>query len=189
MLEVEKAARTLDMPLSRRWRHYWSNTTAAKKSQAFTWVVLGKADMYALFDSRVRHMRGEKATVQLLAEAKLTYDRRGMAAVLFWHNLDGSDVLLAGAWDGLQSVADNGGFSSVELYSYQRFRRLPPGVIAQPAEGVLPYEMFKEYVRGVSAVLGDKAIAPVADLVRLKACVCGDRTCVRCHDRLRHYLV
>ena len=93
-----------------------------------------------------------------------------MAAVLFWHNLDGTDVLPACAWDGLLSVADNGGFSSVELCSYQRFRRLQLGVIAQPAEGVLPYERFKEYVRGVSAVLGDKAIAPVADLVRLKAC-------------------
>ena len=95
----------------------------------------------------------------LLVELKLKYGRGDMVAVLFWHNIDGTDVLPACAWDGLLSVADNGGFSSVELYSYQRFRRLPLGVIAQPAEGVLPYAMFMEYLQGVTAVLGDRAIA------------------------------
>ena len=174
-LDVENAAKTLDLPLSRKWRHSWPCPGSRCHSPGrtpFTWVSLVKADLHALFDSRVRHMKGEHATKQLLVELQLKYERTDLVAVLFWHNVDGGDSLPSCAWDGAKSVAENGGFSAVELYSYQRFTRLPPGVTAKPAEEVLPYEMFKVYLRAVAAVgLGDSAIAPVAALVRLKACV------------------
>ena len=57
-LDVEKAAKTLDLQLVRKWRHRWSDPRVAKKKDDFTWVSLVNADMHALFDSRVRHMRG-----------------------------------------------------------------------------------------------------------------------------------
>ena len=165
-LDVEKAAKTLDLPLVRKWRHAWVSLGD------FTWVSLVNADMHALFDSRVRHMKAETATKKLVRRLHLKYERTDLVAVLFWHNVDGANDLPSCAWDGAQSAAENGGFSSVELYSYQRFRRLPPGVTAKHAERVLSYEMFNVYLRVVAAVgLGDSAIAHVADLVCLKACV------------------
>ena len=114
-LDVEKAAETLDLPLVRTWRHRWSDPRAANKKDDFTVVSLVNANMHALFDSRVRHMKAETATNKLVRRLHLKYERADLVAVLFWHNVDGANDLPSCAWDGAQSAAENGGFSSVEL--------------------------------------------------------------------------
>ena len=117
-------------------------------------------------------MKAETATKKRVRRLCLQYERTDLVAVLLWHNVDGANDLPSCAWNGAQSAAENGGFSLVELYSYQRFSRLPPGVTAKHAERVLSYEMFNVYLRVLAAVgSGDSAIAHVADLVCLKACV------------------
>ena len=168
--EVERAAFKLDVPIRRKWRHYWSAATAANKEKSFDWVVLNKLEFNSLFDSRVRHMQGEHQTRQLLPGWNLAYIRDDMVAILFWHNLDGGDELPQCAWGGLDSLVRCGGFAGVYLLSYQDFKRIPPGVTPVSADATLPKGVFEMYLRGLEKVLGPKAIAAVADLVRIKAC-------------------
>ena len=105
-----------------------------------------------------------------MAELNLQYTHRDMVAIAFWHNLDDGDALPVCVWNGLQSAAACGRFAAVYLFSYQTFRRLPPGVTSMSAEDILPHESFVVYLRGVESKLGKRAIAPLSDLVRLKAC-------------------
>ena len=168
--DIEKAAAKLDEPFTRKWRHYWSSATAKKKDEQYFWVTLRKNEFNSLFDSRVRHMKGEAQTRLSMPGLNLDYTRGDLVAIAFWHNLDHGDELPACVWSGLESAVRCGGFAIVYLLSHQTFRRILPGVTPVSAERTLSIALFGEYLRGLEMVLGRKAIAAVSDLVRIKAC-------------------
>ena len=129
-----------------------------------------KNEFNSLFDSRVRHMHGEKRSQKSMLERNVSYDRGDLVAIAFWHNLDDGVELPYWIWEGLESAVRCGGFANVYLLSYQTFRRMPLGVTAVPAEQTLPIILFQQYLHGLEKVLGKKSIAAVSDLVRIKAC-------------------
>ena len=103
-LEIEKAARKLDMPFDRWWRHYWAPATATRKGEASCWVSMKKNEFNSLFDSRVRHMHGEKRSQKSMLERNVSYDRGDLVAIAFWHNLDDGVELLYWIWKGLEWI-------------------------------------------------------------------------------------
>jgi hypothetical protein len=167
---LESAAKRLDKPIARIWRHYWSAKTAAMKDEKILWVNFSRAEFDQLYDSRVLHMQGEARMQSLVTAMDLTVARDDLVAIAFWHNLDDTHALPQSIVDGLKSAVIHGGFVHVYLFSYQALTRIPRGVTLVDAADVLPMASFTSYIEAVGHSLGKQSIASVSDLIRLKAC-------------------
>jgi hypothetical protein len=140
-----------------------------------TWKSMSVDEMAEFYDSRQKHMKGQKAIEEW--QSGLATPRRSNppggkgvgVAYAFWYALGDTKALPWVAVNGLTSAVQRAGFDKVVLLTYQDLINVPRGIEVQSAQSLLSLDSFLKLLRnGEKSIKG--FIAPLSDYVRLLAC-------------------